>query len=324
MEKKMMNDGICLLRLLLAFWVIMCHFFNEGGIFAYFKTFAVPIFMLISFYYTSKYIVSKDSEKIRKKLKRLFIPFWFWGIAYYIILLIFTDTVTVQDLLWQLVTGSSQTINPPLWFMADQIFLVGFLYTIYSLFSERKYANWFCLFLIVCCLSLQYSGVNFEINDKLPWEMKWNVGRFYEVLPYAILGVLLGQIQLQKEIKASVRWGCIFAGFFILLICYRCSIPNGIGFGSEGIEKIVGSVVIFGIAQLVPIYHFQLLEHISQYTLGIYCLHLGVGWIVQALLQAYAIQLRDRYVCILIYGISFGCVVLLSRLPIKNIKNVLC
>jgi fucose 4-O-acetylase-like acetyltransferase len=321
-EKKIMNDGICLLRLVMAFMVVMCHFSNESGIVPFYKTYAVPVFMLISFYYTSESLVSSDVDRIRKKIIRLLIPFWSWGIIYYIILSILGNKITLADLLWQLVTGSSHTINPPLWFIADQMVLVIFLYSIYSLFENKKWANYFSMGLVIFCLAVEYSGLNYEINNSLPWELKWNVGRFFETLPYAIIGVLLGQVKNKFKLSRLRSVLTVILGIILLWVLYRVNLPNGIGFGYEGIAKVIGTVVIFFVFMLMPLQDIKILERISKYTLGIYCLHLGIGWILQYILGSCNIELRDRYVCVLIYIISLLCAIVISKIPIKNIKKI--
>jgi surface polysaccharide O-acyltransferase-like enzyme len=224
--------------------------------------------------------------------------------------------------LWQLVTGSSQTINPPLWFIADQMVLVIFLYSIYSLFGNKKWANYFSIGLVIFCLAVEYSGLNYEINNSLPWELEWNVGRFFETLPYAIIGVLLGQVKNKFKLSRMISVLTVILGIILLCILYRINLPNGIGFGYEGIAKVIGTVVIFFVFMLMPLQDIKILEEISKYTLGIYCLHLGIGWILQYILSCCNIDLRDRYVCILIYITSLLCAIAISRIPIKNIKKI--
>ena len=56
-------------------------------------------------------------------------PFLVWGGVYYIVYKLIQFmysnrfSVSVMDLLWQLLLGSSPTLNPPLWYQADMIIL---------------------------------------------------------------------------------------------------------------------------------------------------------------------------------------------------------
>lgn len=75
MEKdKEYNYGLALLRILMCFEVILCHFYNGGGsrflfLFDVLKNYAVPVFMMMSFLLTAKIFLTK----IRFRLKNVFI-----------------------------------------------------------------------------------------------------------------------------------------------------------------------------------------------------------------------------------------------------------
>ncbi len=46
---------------------------------------AVPVFMIMAFIFTDIESISKDRNRILKRLKRLLVPYCFWNVAYYIV-----------------------------------------------------------------------------------------------------------------------------------------------------------------------------------------------------------------------------------------------
>ena len=70
-----------------------------------------------------------DKKKVQRRLYRLFLPYVFWTCAYWLFyvflskILDFGETYGVSDLLWQLLFGHRQSMNPPMWFQADLIIL---------------------------------------------------------------------------------------------------------------------------------------------------------------------------------------------------------
>lgn len=322
---KEKNQGICLLRIILVFGVILRHFSQIDGIISYYITFAVPVFMVVSFYFTGSILLSNDSDKIRKKMIRLFIPYCFWGSIYYLILGVIMRRATLMDFVWQLLTGSSNALNPPLWFLADQMALLLLMYCIYSLNKNVMCGNICAVILSCVCIFLQYSGINFQTFDVLPWEIKWNMGRFFEVVPYAVIGVLLYQItpflgKLTSKIKCIVFIVC----FLLPIMLYHVYIPQGVGFGFEGVNKILCASAIFLFFYELPICKTAVIEEISQYTLGIYCIHLLTGKAITWALSIVHMEIQDYWVCIFIFVLSLLISKVITLLPIKNIKKIVC
>lgn len=323
MTKK--NQGICLLRIFLVAGVILRHFSQITGIISYYITFAVPVFMLVSFYFSGSILLNNNRDKIRKKMVRLFIPYYFWGVFYYLIFGIIMKKASVTDLVWQLLTGSSNVLNPPLWFLADQMVLLLFMYCIYSLNRNILRGN-ICAVIIACiCIFLQYSGINYQTFDVLSWEIKWNLGRFCEVVPYAVIGILLYQVFPFLEKKTLKTKGAVsIVCFFVPIVLYRIYIPQGAGFGFEGINKILCATAIFIFFYNLPIYNIDFIEEISKYTLGIYCIHMLVGRGVKWGLLNTSIWIQDYLICILIFCFSLLISKAITLLPIKNINKIVC
>lgn len=84
MLKKEYNEGIALMRVFLTFAVILNHFWKvkDPGFLRplyLFRSCAVPVFMMLSFYLTERSISFPAKEKINKRISRLAWPFFAWG-----------------------------------------------------------------------------------------------------------------------------------------------------------------------------------------------------------------------------------------------------
>lgn len=90
MKKKKItkNLGIEILRMILAFWIVLVHCYNSSnkqGKIIYKKNFHAPTFMFLSFYYFFLLLSSKNINKIINRYERLFIPYIIWPLILFII-----------------------------------------------------------------------------------------------------------------------------------------------------------------------------------------------------------------------------------------------
>ena len=87
-NKKNRNLGIELLRVILAFWVLIYHCYNNSKKLQKIiskRSFHVPTFMFLSFYYFYPNLASRNINKIIQRFERLFIPYIIWPIIILII-----------------------------------------------------------------------------------------------------------------------------------------------------------------------------------------------------------------------------------------------
>ena len=86
-NKQIINLGIEILRMILCFWIITLHFGgNNIQKYKILRTlYHVPTFMLISFYFSYKTIISNDIIKYKNRLERLLIPYIIWPILFLLI-----------------------------------------------------------------------------------------------------------------------------------------------------------------------------------------------------------------------------------------------
>ena len=77
------NYGLQILRMILSFWIVICHSCKTGNHFwRKIKNlkYHVPTFFIISFYYFYKNLYERNITKIRLRLERLLIPYFIWPI----------------------------------------------------------------------------------------------------------------------------------------------------------------------------------------------------------------------------------------------------
>lgn len=142
-EKKEFNYGLALLRALMCFEVVLCHFWTSD-VPKYLKSFsmlrglAVPIFMFLSFFLTEHTFLNYNKIKAKKRIWRVIYPQIGWALIYWLGYTIgqlkINFGVTFCDLLWQMFTGHSPRLNASMWFQTVLIVL-----TITSEIKTRKH-----------------------------------------------------------------------------------------------------------------------------------------------------------------------------------------
>ena len=161
-EKKKYNAFLAILRVYLSFIVINSHYLRTPPILMnkYIKRIIrnnlhVPIFFLMSFYFSHKLFLSKNIEKIKKRFERLLIPYLIWPIIililnnflYYTFKLNFK--ISFNDLKIQLMTG--HCFMTVLWFHYNLIFAT-LLINNYYIFIFKLFCNNYALFNYFCIL----------------------------------------------------------------------------------------------------------------------------------------------------------------------------
>lgn len=127
------NIGICLLRLMMSFVVILCHYYTGNNIvISSMRNIAVPVFMILSFVYF-KNILSGNNEKILYRFKRLLYPYIIWPIIYWIsynllhTFLKWEFKISISNLFWQIAFGASERLMPQFWYLFDLMILTVFM-----------------------------------------------------------------------------------------------------------------------------------------------------------------------------------------------------
>lgn len=259
---KTYEYGVALLKIIMSFEVILCHYWTEHGDlqfylipFANAQPLAVPIFMLVSFYLCERFFNEFSKVNLKKRMWRLIYPFWIWGGVYFLFYKTFqlinkVNPVSVKDLLWQLILGCSPVLNPPLWFQADLIIITTIYYLILTLFPRKE--GLICIWILAAAaLIMQYSGMNENLFRRFQYEIRYTVGRIAEMLPYATIGYFISTTELIDKLKKN-RIGSSIGIIFLYIISTNTLNDHTSGFGYGGMRYIVMGTLIFLLVMLIP------------------------------------------------------------------------
>lgn len=319
--KKEFNLGLAILRSIMCFFVILCHCWddsNASGIMAFFsfiRVFAVPVFMFMSFLLVQHTLVKHNRQEIISRFQRLLIPLVGWAVIYwtiyFIIDCIFDTNLEhgIGDMFWQTISGHSHQLNPTMWYQVDLIYIT-LLFLIIILLFKKSYINilWFIGF---SAILMQYSGLTMFF-DNLSFELKYPIGRFFEMLPIASMAFIVSFKNLLKKLEKQM-WTSIISSIITILVITRYEIFIDIsGYGYQGIKP---SVIAFALVTLFYVIPFNklparikiIIGHMTNYTMGIYCMHRLIARILDMSIFYLNIDIKtDSFSwCIFIYLLCY-------------------
>ena len=336
------NYGLAVLKMFMCFEVVLIHFWNDTDYssmltpFMLLRNFAVPTFMLISFILGEKLFERMDPTSIKRRIWRLFWPQLGMAVIYwsfYNLLYICTrvgNVCSIKALLWQIATGTSEGLNPTMWYTTVLIFLTILFWIIWYLFKGNKGIVIMCI-LLVSSLILQYTGVNFILFNNLRYELKYPFGRCIEMMPYAVIGFLIMYYKvyerLEKDRYRILLGALVLTGVLFFSFRRMPNITKINGFGYAGIYLIAMAVLITTIAYYFPFQKFpQIIQNLivvlTKYTLGIYCMHRLVGKCMILVFERMGIEVGTFAMCICIYILCYGFSALISHIPTKMAKHL--
>ena len=324
--KKMMlekNLGIQLLRICLAFWVVLQHCLSDKyqNRLEYFFSkikLHVPCFILISFFFTCKTITGRNIFKIKQRFIRLLIPYTIYPIMLLIInnfLFFFfkinflgrkISIISFRDLIVQFIIG--RNILPVYWFQFFLIWTTS-LFLIISFITKKKFLFVIAQIYIISYIIL-YSGINFNFFIHFNPNIAYSVGEIMEVMPSALSGLLIYSLNIMKIIKYNYK-KAIYFSFMALYIIYNYNIFSSfkqICFG--GIIIDICSILVFIIFYLIPFNTNKsekcnnIIFNITNYTQGIYSLHLIIRKVLYS--KVNIIRYGKLSGCFIIFGISYS------------------
>lgn len=283
MNNKEFNFGIALLKLLMAFEVVLNHFWNDTSSFFlapfnYLKPYAVPVFMIISIYFSTNCILSLNTEVLKRRITRLYIPFILWPIILFPIFY-FVKNIAVKDLLMQLLFGHSYLTV--LWFQFVLIIITILLYCLCYYAKNSKTQDVLLIVILVLSLVFQFTGLNYSIFSKLPYELSYPFGRICEMIPSMFLGFIMCKHNLMKNKYVFI---------ILLLLTIACLLlPNIKGFGNSNLGIHFESaliVYIFYNARIENLFVQKILKSLN-YSSSIYYLHQPIGYLLIDIISDY-------------------------------------
>lgn len=75
------NYGFSILKIVMSFVVVTCHFYDGTGIFAYPEKLAVPVFIALTFFFKEEALRHKCDRINVRNVLRLIIPGVIWGVS---------------------------------------------------------------------------------------------------------------------------------------------------------------------------------------------------------------------------------------------------
>lgn len=328
--KKDINIGLNLLRVIMSFAVVRTHF-GCGDIFG---TIAVPVFMIMSFFFTEKYIIDRDNDKLKNRIERLVYPYILWAVIYwsiYRLSALFFDKhteVKLSSLLFQIAFGHSGELNPAMWFHFDLIFFTIFMILMFFAWNNRKHVMLFLAFLVIVFFLAQYSGLNVSIFQNMRYEIKYPLGRLCETYSFAYVGMIMAKYSVCKYIQQKKF--LLFGGsilFFCIIRYFNILVMRPDGFDYQGISLFLLSIDIFIVFYCIPTEHIpqriqKFINFISSYSMGIYCVHFLVGRFIKEIMDEHEIQRGAIVDVLIIYFCSFLIAFLISTIPNKWCKKL--
>ena len=346
-REKKIHTGFTILRIWMCFEVIMAHFRKYSvlpnnyvlKLLNIFTVLAVPVFMLLSFFFFDIQSFVKDKDKRKKRIERLLIPQIVWTILYYVIYYCMDQKWNLflehglKDFFYQLFLGHS--INQTVWFHINLIWLTLLFYYIFR--KHEKNAIMITIWLGVLALIFQYSNINGNLFTSYITLPKWvevtyvsyPIGRLAEMIPYASLGILLRHYHAVEKIKTYKQF--LMPVFVIILFCFPIEqsffvVP--IGYGYQGVLKILLAVIFFLQFSMMDFSFLSkkiknIIYQLSRYTMGIYFCQRLVASILYETRLSSILHMRPNsmYDCVLIFLFSYLLVFIMNKIPISWIKK---
>jgi len=288
MNKKKINFSFELLRLLLSLWVVNHHCYKE--FYKYKKAlFHVPTFMIMSFYFYCNTLKAKDVIKIKQRFQRILIPYIIWPIL--IIILnnilfklpkfhLYNKKLLLNDLVIQLIFG--QKYHNIFYYQFNLIFLT-ILFTIISFLLNKSLVFILQISLIIAYIS-QYSYWNIYTFKKYSVIIKYSLGNILELLPFAVIGVILCHFNITRKLKKFKGLAIFYIGIILFLILKFEIFARIRGFYYPGVFLNIGGINIFILFSLFSIKNkiiIFLLKIITKFTGGIYYIHVTCFYLLQ-------------------------------------------
>ena len=314
-----------LLKIIMCFMVVLIHNDLRG----LFQDLSVPCFMFMSFYFSAEAILNHDIDKIKKRIKRLLIPFYFWSILFYIgyyAASFVSDACarpTLRDLLMQLLTGFNEFSDFPLWYICALIILLIVLTTIsYCAKSQSTYILITYAFIIPISLMLSYSGINYTF-----WvDRSYTYGTLCNMIIYAILGVTFYRFDLFNKF-ANVPSTLFSILTYMFIAKFDVIATPSKAFRYDGLKLIVLTCLVMIVFYNLPVQKLaekikSSIAFISKYIMGVFCIQWGFVFLINILKSKNIIAENKFLEAVVVFAVSWITSYIISLLPFKWCKQL--
>lgn len=348
------NIGLDLLRILMSFGVVLCHFWHvdlhgPAGVWAFFdqlKGLAVPVFMLMTFLLSARRFEAADGVWLKRRLVRLWKPFLFWSvIAWCVAQVLFACSgmhkVDVGDLLLQLLLGANNNVSGQFWFHSNLIMLtIGFFVLFRSVRRDRILPTLVVLTLIG--FTFQYTKLNLLCFGNLPSGVRQPFGRLCATVPFACLGLGLAMAgaRLDSLVARARALVLVVSAWTVWMTIYLKPFPEPVfdfvarsgeripTFGVCGFHLVVLALAFVVLFYALPFGRWPMavsraVEGVSRFCMGIYCTHMFLGWILnEYVFAAVGVGPKTFSSCVLLWLVAWVFCWSVSRIPLGFAREV--
>lgn len=338
MQEDNYNYGLALLRIWMCFEVVCCHFWKgqisrAWMILDYARDLAVPCFMVLSFYLFFQKLSSLERKEYKKlvwkRLWRIAYPQIAWTFLIWIIeklseFAISEETLSWKDLLWQLFTGHSY--NSPMWFQIDLLIITLLIFLLFGLTHNKKIQFGIITVLLIFSYFLQYTAILYVSISSIRTEIRYPIGRLIEMIPFVAGGYYLVhfEVYINKFRKIIIILSCTYLIFYFWKRLNYLWRPEG--FNYQGIMLLGGSITIFVLMSSIPTHKIPLnlkkcILKLSRCTMGVYCMHVEVGIIIDRYVMSPSCQ-NTLFECLIIYSLCMVISMIFGNVRKKYINRL--
>ena len=291
----------------------------------YFFGYAVPVFMIMSFFLTDSFRLSFDQNYRKKRILRLFTPQIFWAFAYWgffnLTSLVFhtSRTENLFSLLWQI--GFGYTFNGSMWFQSDLIFITILFVFVFKI-PKKINLNYLLPILFFTFLGISYMGLPQKLVTNLPEEMSTTISHLFGMIPLAITGIYLKTWNLPEIAKQKkALFPILLALLFFLIFVPFSPCKGGSYHGLSNITVPIFLVMLFYALPLdskkIHLLHAPI-RLLSKYTMGIYCIHRMIRHIFRTVTN---LEEKPVIFSVIVFIFSWITCIIIGKLPWKIMRE---
>ena len=363
-DMRKYNLGWALLKLWMCYEVVMVHAWNAWGypgeitpskylFVREFLDFAVPVFMLITFFLSAKKFAANDGEWLKNRFVRLLTPFAFWSVLAFVTWRLlaphFTgfmidpatgafwkptcghDPVPVSfEYLFLQALGTTRTLGSQMWFQAVLVILTAFFAVFFRLVRPRMVAGALVVLFLVGVM-MDYSGLNKWLFEGFRYEVRNPLGRIFPMMPYAALGLFLGaRAEAFEGFSMARRLFLVVLGVGVTAFLLKFDVfVTPPGFFYRGLKMLfvaLGLVTAFRFLPLerMPVTFQKGLVWASKYSMGVYFVHIYVGRLLEVIVFPHlSVVPRSFSGGCIVFVASFVLCVAIARIPNRWVRSLI-
>lgn len=328
---KQRNTGVDLLRILMALAVVGVHCFVRDYTRA--GMFAVPVFMMLAFFYASGRLAEGNVRWLGARLVRLYLPFLVWAIVALVADRFLLGGAAAKDVYggdsqWRtffihLVGGTALANNMQMWFIGNLVWLTPAFFLLLRPF-RGKMPYWTVAAVGLLALMAQYSGLNYrwwsqvsEFGIRIPG------GRLLEMVPCCCIGLLAGVFKDRfGAFSTGLRLKIAFfsLGLFVFLSFYNVFAACN-GFAYQGLYRLALALTAIGIFLFLP---FELLPDfvkrtigvVAAYSMGVYMTHVVLARLCEKyVFGSIGVASGTLVETLAVFAVSWCLCFILARIP---------